>query len=123
MKLRRISIVLLALLLAAMAMVPMVAANAITVTAHGTNGGNYIAYGGSASHGNQIAYNFQVNEYLYNPSGTLVASPSAATCASGYSCTAGDYYYYPTVHGTYRVLTIGTADGHGTASISSYVTW
>lgn len=151
MKLRNISVVLLALLLAAMAMVPMAAAAdesdgtnagiwsqisaAERLTASKATAGSLYAYSYGKKSGSSIVFagkgyvsggsavsSMQVTAVLYNPSGSAVSS-IMNTCSNVNTCYAGDRTYYPGASGTYNVVTTVTATGYGSASATTGVTY
>ena len=126
MELRKTGIILLALLLAAMAMVPMVSANAVEATSYGQASGSYIVYHGTGTHtGNPGVSNWEVKTKIFNnPSLTNPLQSNTWTCSGPTNtCPSPNYYYYPSVHQTYYVVTTVTGDGHATAGNTVYVSW
>ena len=123
MELRKTGIILLALLLAAMAMVPMASAGTITAVASGVNQGSWISYKG-IGFDSVTDNNWHVWAEVYDPNGAFMCSADNS-CSSSTSCNTGwsNCYPYPSVHGYYTIKAYATADGHGVASNSVNVYW
>jgi len=151
MEFRKNGIVLLVLLLATVAIVPMVAAapssdgssiadwskpvvetkqttglmgtrGMLDAYAYGQKSGSQIVYAGKGFHNGGSVTSMTVQATLYDPNNNQLASRSA-TCGAGNTCFAGYYYYSPSVPGTYHVTATVNAPGHSQTSASTYFTW
>jgi len=119
MELRKTGLVLLALLLATMALVPMVSANGtVSSNSYGSDIGSSIKYYGVGSHSATPAPSYMNVKVIIDDSvyGTSPEQTHTVPCYNTNTCTTPNYYYSPSTPGYYYVITTVDADGHGTVS-------